>query len=126
MKIFNGIPPNAGHQSVLQGFEAVVGHVCTIVNGRAEWALFEISPDSEDRRWLYDCVGNLQPEIVRQWLGNGQPAQDDVNDASYVAAFGILLTLLAVESARVGLPQANDWPPPDRLNVQRCGASGAL
>ena len=112
MKIFNGIPPNAGHQSIQQGFKAVIEHARQVVNGRDEWALFEAGLDAEDRQWLYDWAKNLQPEVVRYWLHNGQSPGNAEAQANYAAAFGILLTLLTVESARSGLPQANDWPLP--------------
>jgi hypothetical protein len=112
MKIFNGIPPNAGHQSIQQGFRAVIEHARQVVNGRAEWALFEAGLDAEDRQWLYDWAKNLQPEVVRYWLHNGPSPDNAEAQAKYAAAFGILLTLLTVDSARVGLPQANDWPLP--------------
>jgi hypothetical protein len=115
MKIFDGIPPNAGHQSIHQGFKAVVERARRVMDGKPEWALFEMGIDREDSQWLYDWAKNLQPEVVRHWLGNGQPPDNAETQEKYAAAFGILLTLLAVENARVGLPQSNDWPLPVSL-----------
>src|SRR5262245_34624494 len=106
MKVFDGIPPNAGHQSIQQGLKAVIERARQVVNGRAEWALFELGLDAEDSKWLYDWAKNLQPEVVSAWLRNGDPE----THSNYATAFGVLLTLLTVESARAGLPQANDWP----------------
>lgn len=68
MKIFNDIPPNAGHQSIQQGFKAVASHAKQVLNGRTEWALFELVSDPEDSRWLQNWALNLRAEDVRFWL----------------------------------------------------------
>src|SRR5262245_65596402 len=112
MKIFNGIPPDAEHQSIQQGFKAVIEHARQVFNGRGEWALFEAGLDAEDRQWLYDWAKNLRPEEVRHWLHNGQPADNPEAQASCAAAFGTLLTLLALQSPQVGSPQSNNRAPP--------------
>lgn len=114
MKIFAGIPPDAGNQSVQLGVRAIAHSAKQIRNGRDEWALFELELDEEDSRWLFDWAGNLQPEIARSWL-YGTQLSEDAQSAKASAVFGTLLTLLAVESSRVGLPQANDWPLPISL-----------
>ena len=114
MKIFAGMPPNAGKQTIQQSVLAVAQYAQQIRNGRTEWALFELELDDEDRRWLFDWASNLQPEIARAWLYGAQ-LPEDAAQAKAAAVFGTLLTLLAMESARVGLPQANNWPLPVSL-----------
>lgn len=115
MKIFDGIPPNAGNQSIQQGAKAVINRVQQVINGRAEWSLFELGLDAEDSRWLSDWACNLQPEVVHFWLRNEQPAENAEAQEIFAAYLGTLLVLLAVENARVGLPQTNGWPLPVSL-----------
>lgn len=64
MKIFAGIPPNAGNQSIQQGVRAIAQHAQKIRNGRLEWALFELELDADDSRWLFDWASNLQSGIA--------------------------------------------------------------
>jgi len=115
MKIFAEIPPDAGNQSIKQGVLAIAQCANQIRNGRTEWALFELGLDAEDSRWLFDWASNLSSEDASFWLGKEPLPENLAEQAKAASIFGTLLILLAVESARIGLPQANDWPLPVSL-----------
>jgi hypothetical protein len=111
MKIFRGIAPDAGMDSVQQGARAVIHSAIAILKNRTDWVISELDCDDEDRDWLATWACNLEVEVAQTCLDAGQ-VEADGKPAIQFVYLGIVLLVCAAEGQQAGWEQVPDWPLP--------------
>jgi hypothetical protein len=113
MKLFQNIPPAAGHHSIQMGLKALaLGARASSGGNGVPWRLSQLELDDEDRNWLAAWAKQLEAAPTAFWLQGDQPATAHESALSHAAGIGALLLLLATEYARRGLAQPDGWAVP--------------
>ncbi len=110
MRLFEGISPNNGETTLLDGYRTLLRQAERIRQGGVvlpgdgvpvshRWSLAELGADDDDLIWLIDWARSLDGWLVHQWLYPG-PNRN---------ALGSLLLLFGSEYTRRSLPTDCNW-----------------
>lgn len=113
--IFNGLTPADGDDCLAAAVSAVLAtaRMRGLWPGRARWSTVELGLDDADLAWLQAWAWQLRGTTLLPWLSSWR--QHEASGLTGAGSVGLLLMVMAADSARREATEGTLWPAVERL-----------